>query len=115
MDLEFTRGDTKKFKFRLRDKNKQPIELAPTDKLYLTAKKDPNSNAIIFQKTIGNGIELKEDGYYHVTINPDDTNQLPYGTYGYDVQITTVTGKTKTFIVSTITLTEEYTHKGDEI
>lgn len=115
MDLEFTRGDTKVFKFRLRDRQKQPLNLTSTDKLYLTAKKDANSNAVLFQKTIGNGIELKEDGYYHVTINPDDTNQLPYGSYGYDIQVKTGTGKVTTLIVATITLTEEYTHKGDEV
>lgn len=115
MDLEFPRGDTKKFKFKLQDKQEQPLNLTSTDKLYLTAKKDSNSNTVLFQKTIGNGIQLEEDGYYHVTINPDDTNQLPYGSYGYDIQIKTADGKTKTLIVATITLTDEYTHKGDEV
>lgn len=115
MDLEFTRGDTKVFKFKLHDKNKEPLVLTSTDKIYLTAKKDPNSNEILFQKTIGNGIELKEDGFYYVTINPDDTNQLPFGSFGYDIQIKTGTGKVITIMVATITLTEEYTHKGDEV
>ena len=115
MDLEFTRGDTKAFKFKLQDKNKQPLNLTGSDNLYMTVKKDINSNKIIFQKRTGNGIELKDDGYYHVTINPDDTNDLPYGQYGYDIELKTGTGIVKTLVVGTITLTEEYTFKGDEI
>ena len=115
MDLEFTRGDTKVFKFKLTDKNGELLTLTPADKIYLTVKKDTNSKAVIFQKRIGNGIELKEDGYYYVTIYPDDTNELPYGQYGYDLEIKTGTGIVKNLVVGTITLTEEYTFKGDEV
>lgn len=115
MDLEFPRGDTKVFKFKLTDNNGEELTLTSVDKLYLTAKKDVNSNTVIFQKRIGSGIELKEDGYYYVTIYPDDTNELPYGQYGYDLEIKTATGIVKTLVVGTITLTEEYTFKGDEV
>lgn len=115
MDLEFPRGDTKVFKFKLTDKNRENLTLSSTDQIYMTVKKDINSNTVIFQKRIGNGIELKEDGYYYVTINPDDTNELPYGQYGYDLEIKTGTGIVKTLVVGSITLTEEYTFKGDEV
>ena len=115
MDLEFPRGDTKEFKFKLTDKNGENLTLSPTDKLYLTVKKDTNSNTVLFQKRIGSGIELKNDGYYYVTIYPNDTNELPYGQYGYDLEIKTGTGIVKTLVVGTITLTEEYTFKGDEV
>ena len=82
MDLEFPRGDTKVFKFKLTDKNGEELTLTSADKIYMTVKKDVNSNTVIFQKRIGNGIELKDDGYYYVRINPDDTNELSYGQYG---------------------------------
>lgn len=114
MDFEFTRGDTKVFKFKLVDNAGTELELAPSDKLYMTVKKSPNSKQVIFQKTIGNGIELGEDGYYHVRIESDDTAELTYGTYGYDIEIKTDTGIVKTLIIGSITLTEEYTFKGDE-
>lgn len=115
MDLEFTRGDTKVFKFKLKDKNGENLRLSSSDNLFLTVKKNAKSKERIFQKTIGNGIELKDDGYYYVTIFPDDTNNLNYSQYGYDIEIKTSTGIVKTLIIGSITLTEEYTHKEDEI
>ncbi len=114
MDFEFTRGDTKVFKFKLKDKNGEELKLASTDKIYLTAKKNAKSTEKAFQKTLGNGIELKDDGYYYVTINSNDTANLNYGTYGYDIEIKTATGIVKTLLIGSITLTEEYTFKGDE-
>lgn len=114
MDFEFTRGDTKVFKFKLQDKNGEELKLESTDRIYLTAKKSATSTEVVFQKTLGNGIELKDDGYYHVTINSDDTANLSYGTYGYDIEIKTATGIVKTLLIGSITLTEEFTFKGDE-
>lgn len=115
MDFEFPRGDTKVFKFKLQDKNGEELSLSATDRLFLTAKKNHKSTEVIFQKTIGNGIELKDDGYYYVTIYPDDTNSLNYGSFGYDIEIKTATGIVKTLCIGSITLTEEYTFKGDEV
>ena len=115
MDFEFPRGDTKVFKFQIKDNNSEILTLAPTDKLYFTVKKDPYSKNALFQKTVGSGIELKSDNYYHVTILPSDTNQLDYGSYGYDIEIKTATGIVKTLTIGTITLTEEYTFAGNEV
>ena len=115
MDFEFPRGDTKVFKFQIKDNNGEILTLAPTDKLYFTVKKDPYSSTAVFQKTVGNGIVLKDDNYYHVTISPSDTNQLDYGSYGYDIEIKTATGIVKTLTIGTITLTEEYTFAGNEV
>lgn len=114
MDFEFTRGDTKVFKFKLTDKNKEDISLTPGDKLYLTVKQTPNSKKVEIQKTLDNGIVLKDDGYYYVTISAEDTANMAYGTYGYDIEIKTMTGIVQTLIIGSITLTEEYTFKGDE-
>ena len=38
---------------------------------------------------------------------PEDTAELQYGTYNYDIQLTRYDGRVDTFISSTITLTEE--------
>ena len=38
---------------------------------------------------------------------PEDTAELQYGTYNYDIQLTRSDGRVDTFISSTITLTEE--------
>lgn len=115
MDFEFSRGDTKKFKFRLKDAVGKNLKLGSNDKLYVTFKKNSNSKEIVIQKKLGNGIELnEEDGYYHVTLNSEDTANLDYGTYGYDIELKTSDGLVKTLIIGSITLTEEYTHIGDE-
>ena len=115
MDFEFTRGDTKVFKFKLQDSKGQNLKLESTDKLYMTVKKSANSTEIAFQKTLGNGIELKDDGYYYIRIDSKDTADLNYGTYGYDLEIKTASGIVKTILIGSITLTEEYTFKGDEV
>lgn len=115
MDFEFSRGDTKIFKFRLQDKNGKDINLSGGDKLYLTAKRSSSSKKVSFQKVLGSGIELKDDGYYYVTIDSKDTANLNYGTYGYDIELKAASGIVKTLIIGTITLTEEYTFKGDEV
>lgn len=114
MDFEFPRGDTKPFKFNLTDKNGENLKLSSTDKLFMTVKRNSKSTNIAFQKTLNNGIELRDDGYYYVTINSDDTAKLGYGTYGYDIEIKTATGIVKTLLIGSITLTDEYTFKGDE-
>lgn len=115
MDFEFIRGDTFPFKFKLKDKNGQEIILSNTDNLYFTVKKTSKSTERAFQKTLAGGeIVYGEDGYYHITIESDDTAELDYGDYRYDIELKSATGIVKTLILGTITLTDEITFKGDE-
>ena len=117
IDYEFPRGDTYQLrKFRVTDKNKNVIQLTGTEQLYFTVKTDSNSNNVLIQKRINTGIELGEDGYYHITIDPADTNKLDYGLYVYDISLKSTGAKTivKTLINGTITLTDEITWEGDE-
>lgn len=114
MDLEFTRGDTQVLKFQIKDNSGNVLSLSENDKLYFTVKKSATSDEVVMQKTVGKGIELKEDGYYYITIDTEDTAELDYGGYMYDIEIKS--GKlVKTLILATLTLTEEVTWKGDEI
>ena len=113
MDFEFPRGDTFIFQFRLKDKEGNLITLGVNDKLYMTCKDSPSSGSILFQKKLGSGIE-KVDDYYRVTIEPDDTTNLNYTTYGFDIELKTGAGIVTTLKVGSITLTDEYTFKGDE-
>lgn len=115
MDIEFPRGDTKILKFKIKDNNGEELQLADTDKLYFTVKKNPRSKDIVMQKTLNKGIEKREDGYYYIKIDSIDTANLSYGTYGYDIEIKTISGIVKTLLLGEITLTEEYTHRRDEI
>lgn len=117
IDYEFPRGDSFLLdKFRPVDKAGNVVELQDTDKLYFTVKADSYSSNILFQKRLNEGIELQEDGYYHITIEPSDTNGLDYGSYVYDIQLKRTDPKdyVKTLINGTITLTEEVTWEVNE-
>lgn len=117
MDYEFPRGDTYMFpdSFRFTDSNGEVLILKPTDKIYMTVRKTPNDKTKIFQKTLGNGITVDSEGYYSVLIDANDTYKLPYGTYGFDISIKTNDGIVSTPVIGSITLTEEYTFKEDEV
>lgn len=115
VDIEFPRGDTFVYGFHLVDKNKQPVNIDDNEtEIYFTVKKNQNTPEVIFQKRFTRDeIKLDSDGLYYLVINADDTNQLKYGTYGYDVTIKS--GEfVSTQIIGTITLTTEYTHKANE-
>lgn len=112
IDYEFKRGDSFNLrKFRIKDKNKNVIQLTSTEQLYFTVKTDSNNSNALIQKRINTGIELGDDGYYHITMEPADTNGLDYGTYVYDIQLKSTRTKNivKTLFDGTITLTDEVT------
>ena len=60
------------------------------DQVLFTVKRNTKTNQIIFQKTVGYG--------QVVTILPTDTASLPYGTFTFDVQVTTQNGIVNTVI-----------------
>lgn len=116
VDIEFPRGDTFAYGFHLVDKSKQPIEIENDGQteIYFTVKKNQNTSDVVFQKKFTRD-EIKSDGngLYHLIIDANDTNQLKYGKYGYDITIKS--GEfVATEIIGTITLTTEYTHKVNE-
>ena len=115
IDYEFIRGDTKKLnKFRPTDLNGEVLSLSNSDNIYFTMK-DANGTAQV-KKYINNGITLGEDGYYHITLEADDTEDLEIGTYNYDIELVlNITPKefVATLITGEITLTQDITTKGD--
>jgi hypothetical protein len=114
MDFEFPRGDTKRFKFQLKDSEGNILILSDSDQIYFTVKDNSRSTTPLIQKKIGSGIVYNsEDGYYYVTINPSDTNSLDYRSYGYDIELKS-TDLVKTLVTGEITLTEEYTFASNE-
>lgn len=117
IDYEFKRGDTTNLKkFRITDKNGEVLNLGANDRLYFTVKRNSRDSEVLLQKTIGNGITLGEDSYYHITMEAVDTSSMDYGTYQYDIEFKSISPKeiVKTIIEGTITLTDEITWRGDE-
>ena len=112
--MEITRGDYKKFKFQRKNKNNEVITEIP-EKIFFTVKQNNYETNYLFQKRLNDGIEYTlDDHYYRIEILEQDTEKLAYGDYVYDIEII-VDGKTKTIKKDTIKITEETTHKANEV
>lgn len=105
--MTFTRGDTYKFKFQRKNFNGEVIE-TKSQNMWFTVKNNYNSDKIIIQKTLENGITFDDDFYYHITIDHDDTKDLSYGDYVCDIQVEN-DGVVSTIYKDVISLTEEVT------
>ena len=114
MDIEFRRGDTQVVNFPLVDKNGDPVKLTENDNLYFTVKQNTNSEDVLIQKKYPENISYDDtSGYYIFTLESEDTSEMPYGTYSYDIELKSGTF-VKTLGDGSITLTEEVTFRGDE-
>lgn len=107
--LNIIRGDTKYYKFKRINKLDGNIITTIPDKMCFTVKFDYNVEDVLIQKTLDNEIKFdEENSYYYFTILPEDTNNLPYGKYVYDIEITEKS-KVTTIAIGEIELTEEVT------
>lgn len=80
--FEIVRGDSANFDIYLPIYNEEgeiigEYDLQPGDTLLFTVKKNTKTEEIIFQKS-----------GQHITINPSDTEEVPYGKYVYDAELT---------------------------
>lgn len=113
MDISFTRGDTQFLQFQVKDANGDLIELTDEDVIYFTVKQNSNSKKIIIQKKYPDDISYS-DGYFYFVIDSQDTSNLAYGQYQYDIELKS--GEyVRTLGMGTIELTEEITFRSDEI
>lgn len=106
---EITRGTTKGFEVRITD-NENPIEV---DNIYFTLKNNCEVEEMIFQKHLGNGIVFKDNAYY-IVINPEDTKDLAYGRYVFDIKIIK-DGIKNTIEKGILAVTEEVTFACNEV
>lgn len=85
LNLEMTKGDTLSFGFKLKDLGQN---LASA---YFTVKNNYDDEEYIFQKSLGNGIQLDHidgtDYYFKVRVAPNDTKYLEPKNYYYDLEI----------------------------
>ena len=114
--MEIIRGDTKYFKFqRKRKHDKEIIETLP-EKLYFTIKYSNNAEDFVIQKTLENGIEYnKNDKYYYIKIKPDDTDNLSYGKYYYDIEVIKENEYKQTIAFGDLEITGEITFAKNEV
>jgi len=84
------------------------------DEIYFTVKQHYYDENVVFQKKLSNvGIASDGQGTYTLTISPADTEQLPFGTYDFDIEIVHENDIKRTFN-GTMELCREVTHKSNE-
>lgn len=89
--IRLTRGDTAKLTVKLKyEGTNDSYIIRPTDKFTLTVKKSVKDTVALVQKVVV--------GSNNIKINPEDTQDLAFGKYKYDVQLTTADGEVYTII-----------------
>ena len=110
--MRIIRGDNKTFTFQRKDKNKNVIIEKP-DKMYLTIKENEYQKQALIQKTFDDGIRF-EDATYYVDFVPEDTDDLSFGEYVYDIEI--INGNiVKTIKKDIFVIESEVTYKENEV
>lgn len=100
-NIELTRGDTFKRTLALTDAEGNPFIPSNNDVIRFALKKKVKDETVLINKIIPNDTLL-------LKIDPEDTKELPFGDYVYDIQITYPNGDVDTFItVSKFKITEE--------
>lgn len=99
--ITLTRGDTCKIQVSITNPGGTPYELQENDIVKFAMKKSYNDEEALIVKTIPNDTLI-------LTLNPDDTKDLAFGSYVYDIELTKETGEVDTFITKAeLKLTEE--------
>jgi hypothetical protein len=117
MKIELVQGDTSEmYRFQRKTSDDKVITTLP-QKMWITFKETCNCDEHLFQKTLENGITYNEtDNYYRFQIQSEDTAELPYGLYGFDIAILNEAGKKKTLLRDGILeLLKHYTKKKNEV
>lgn len=111
--ISFIRGDVKVIKFQIRDEIYQKYDFTEIDHLYFTVKEDDNIEEYVLQKSLENGIIVKDKCCY-ILINSNDTDKLPYGTYQYDIEFSNNLGYVITLEKGTLNLEKETTFNSNK-
>ncbi|WP_317316525.1 hypothetical protein [Longibaculum muris] len=90
--ISLTRGDTALLNVEIVNNEGEIYELEDGDICEFTLKKYTSSDNVLIKKEVVSG-EIK--------ISPDDTKNLDYGQYFYDVQVTMANGDVATVIPPT--------------
>lgn len=110
--MQQIRGDTKKYYFQRKDKDGGVITEQP-DSLYFTVKKTVFDKTPVLQKTLED-MTVDENSVYHFTIEPEDTDNLEYKNYVYDIQVVQDGVKT-TIAKGSFIIEEEVTFAENEV
>ncbi len=93
-DLAMIRGDSESITLSLKD-GEAAIPFAPGDTVYFTVKGSPIVDEIALQKIV---TEFNEDGNCIIEIAPNDTKDLGFRSYVYDIQLNRLDGTVTTIV-----------------
>lgn len=113
MMIRMPRGDIRLVRFLVKDLDGTDTTVDFTE-IYFTVKKTTRDREYKFQKRLTRGEILKlGDGDYEVKIEPNDTDNLTYGNYKFDIQLVYATQLKETFVGDFI-ITDEVTYASNE-
>ena len=112
LEFSMARGDLSSFPFAVY--LDEELDQTSMDEIYFTVKKHFYDPEPLFQKTLSDGdIEDLGGGNYLITILPEETENLPFGKYDFDIEVVRLPEIKKTFN-GTLELTKESTHARNE-
>lgn len=115
--ISVVQGDTSKiYKFKRKDAEGNVITTLPL-KMWITFKETTNCSKALFQKTLENGITFSSnDNHYRFQLQPEDTENLSYGEYTFDIKVINENNDKKTILEDGILEVKDHsTHKCNEV
>jgi len=109
-DIYMTRGDTESITLAIYDEEENliPFSNVNGDTVYFTVKSSTQTGVIDFQKII---TTFSPEGEAIVEITPNDTSNLRYGDYVYDIQLNKNGNVTTVIKPSKFVIQEEVTYE----
>lgn len=115
LQITMPRGDLRKFKIAVKESATGEITEKTFDDIYFTVKIIYLAEPYKIQKRLSAGTIVKDEaGYYHFSILPEDTNDLQFGDYDFDIELVKE-GTIKQTTIGKLTLSPEVTYEINEV
>ena len=112
MNIKMPRGDIKTISFSIYSGGATSTETF--DDIYFTVKRNENDRHPVIQKRLSRKEIVHQGNSYFITIMPEDTDCLEFGSYLFDIEIVKMPKIKQTF-VGVLTLTKEVTDARNEV
>lgn len=113
--IAYARGDSLEKDFLLKVKGTGVPVTDEFSEVYFTVKKYSSDQEYLFQKQMTTGgIYTDWDGRFTLYINPEDTDNLPFGEYDCDMEFVNETENYKRTFYGKLELTKEVTYASNE-
>lgn len=114
MTITMPRGDIRVVPFTVKDANGNLSDIA-FEEVYFTVKRTYNDSEPIFQKRLTTGeIETDGTGNFWFTIEPEDTDNMGFGKYVFDIELVALDQGIKQTATGDFVLTYEATYRANE-